>query len=232
MTAASSSPESAAVPEPAAVPERTLLTRVRRMASLIPTPWLLTAGGGVLLAATAGFGGLEEVPPPPVPTVAIGEAYSGSDLQLTVQGVELRSERGTTSVFPDREKGERVLAVIVDVVNTFDKPRLATSLSTTSPVVDGIRVEGIDAKPAISRADGSPVTTLQPDVPTRLELAWVVGSDDLRDGDELALTLPASTHRVGTNVQRGVDIWEDVTVGAHLTAAVREVATDSDGGAS
>ncbi|MDQ0615187.1 hypothetical protein QF046_002828 [Microbacterium sp. W4I4] len=221
MTAAPPSPPS----------ERTLLTRVRRMASLIPTGWLLTASGGVLLAATAAFGGLEEVPPPPVPTVEAGEQYAGSDLQLTVQGVELRTERGNAAVYPDAEKDERVLAVIVEVMNTFDKPRLATALGEVSPVVDGIRVDGLDAKPEVSRADGSGGTFLQPDVPAQLVLAWIVGPDDLKDGDEVTLTLPDSTHRVGTNVQRGVDMWDDVVVGAVLTTTVREIPAGDEGGA-
>jgi len=201
------------------------------MASLIPTPWMLTAGGGVLLAATAAFGGLEEVPPPPTPTVAAGEQYEGSDLQLVVQRIELRAERGTAAVYPDATKNERVLAVIVEAVNTFDRPRSATALSAASPTVDGIRVDGLDAKPAVSRMDGSGGTMLQPDVPAHLVLAWLVGPDDLHDGDEVTLTLPDSTHRVGTNVQRGVDFWDDVVVGAVLTATVHEVsASDEDGG--
>lgn len=73
---------------------------------------------------------------------------------------------------------------------------------------------------------------LQPDVPAQLVLAWIVGPDDLRDGDEVTLTLPDSTHRVGTNVQRGVDFWDDVVVGARMTTTVHEVPASDDGGAS
>ena len=209
---------------PSPVQERTLLTRVRRMASLIPTPWLITAGGAVLLAATAAFGGLQTVSPKPAPAVSVGERYSGSDLEMTVQGVELRAERGNAASFPDKEKHEKVLAVIVDVVNTFDKPRFATGSGSPSPAVDGIHVEGIDGKPVIAYADASGGSVwLQPGVPVRLVLSWVVGPDELHDGDEVRLTLPDSTHSVGTNVQRGVDIWDEVVVGATLTAAVEEI---------
>lgn len=203
------------------------------MASLIPTPWLITACGGVLLATTAAFGGLQEVPAPPIPTVDAGEQYAGSDLQLTVQRVELRTERGNAGVFPDKEKNERVLAVIVEAVNTFGTPRRATAPSAASPVVDGIRVEGLEVKGAVSRADDNGgAVVLQPDVPAQLVLAWVVGPDDLHDGDEVTLTLPDSTHRVGTNVQRGIDSWDDVVVGARLTTTVQEVAASDEGGAS
>lgn len=201
-----------------------MLTRVRRMASLIPTPWLITAGGAVLLAATAAFGGLQTVPPKPVPVVSVGEQYSGSDLEMTVQGVELRAEHGNAASFPDKDKHEKVLAVIVDVVNTFDKPRFATGIGSPSPAVDGIHVEGIEKKPAIAYADGSAGQVwLQPGIPVRLVLSWVVGSDELHDGDEVRLTLPDSTHSVGTNVQRGVDIWDEVVVGATVTTTVQEI---------
>ncbi len=194
------------------------------MASLIPTPWLITAGGAVLLAATAAFGGLQTAPPKPVPVVSIGEQYSGSDLEMTVQGVELRAEGGNAASFPDKKKHEKVLAVIVDVVNTFDKPRLASASGTPSPAVDGIHVDGIDEKPLIAYADGSSGSVwLQPDVPVRLVLSWVVGPDELHDGDEVRLTLPDSTHSVGTNVQRGVDIWDEVVVGATVTTTVQEI---------
>ncbi|MDT0158170.1 hypothetical protein Q9R19_11090 [Microbacterium sp. ARD32] len=215
-------PPSADQQEPAE--GRTLVTRVRRMASLIPTPWLITGCGAVLLAATAAFGGLQTVPPEPVPTVSLGEEYSGSDLQFTVQGVELRAERGNAASFPDQAKQQKVLAVIVDVVNTFGTPRLAVGGALVSPMVDGIRVDGIDVKPAIAYADDSAgAVWLQPDVPVRLVVSWVVGAHDLSDGDEVRLSLPDSTHRVGTNVQRSVDLWDEVVVGATLTAPVREI---------
>lgn len=207
------------------------------MASLIPTSWLISGGGLVLLATTAGLGGLAEIPAEPVPAISLDQQYSGSDLEMTVQSVELRAQRGNAMVFPDEEAGEKVLAVTVRAVNTFPAPRSAASLSLTSPTVDGIRAIGFDAKPAISRADGSDGIVLQPDVPVELVLAWIVGPDDLHDGDELQLTLPDSTHRVGTNVMRGQDFWSDVVVGATLTAPVHEVApveaaSADDGGAS
>jgi hypothetical protein len=142
---------------------------------------------------------------------------------MTVVGAELTDDRGQTALFPDEEKGERVLVLTVDVVNTFPSPRGAASLAEKSPVIDGIRVEGLDTKGEVSRADdGLVAPMLQPDVPTRLLLAWLVGPDDFRDGDEIALTLPDSTHYVGSSVIRG-DYWDDVRVGATLTATIDEV---------
>lgn len=210
---------------PSPVQERTLLTRVRRMASLIPTPWLITAGGALLLAATAGFGGLADAAVAPAPTVAVGEQYSGSDLTLTVQSVELRTDRGNAMVFPKEEQGEKVLAITLEATNTFHAARSASA----AEAVAGIRVKGIQGMPTISRADGSSGTTLQPDVPAQLVLAWVVRSGELHDGDELRLSLPDSTHFVGTSVLKGQDYWSDIVVGATLTAPVVEVASADDG---
>lgn len=194
----------------------------RRSIDLIPTSWLLTAGGAVLLATTALFGGLEAAAVDPVPELAAGDMFAGSDLEMTVVGVELRSDHGNTSLYPDEEKDERVLVVTVDVVNTFPTPRGSVN-GGKSPVIDGIHVEGIDEPASISRADdgrGSPV--LQPDVPARLLIAWIVGPDDFRDGEEITLTLPDSTHYVGQSVMRG-DYWTDVRVGATVTTTIREV---------
>lgn len=195
----------------------------RRSIDLIPTSWLLTAGGAVLLATTALFGGLEAASVDPVPELAAGDMFAGSDLEMTVVGVELRSDHGNTSLYPDEEKDERVLVVTVDVVNTFPTPRMSVSGGTPSPMLNGIHVEGIDEPASISRADdgrGSPV--LQPDVPARLLIAWIVGPDDFRDGEEITLTLPDSTHYVGQSVMRG-DYWTDVRVGATVTTTIREV---------
>ena len=201
-----------------------LLGLARRSIDLVPTSWLVTGAGAALLAVTALFGGLEAAAVDPVPVVAVGETFEGSDLEMTVVGVELRDERSSALVFPDEEKGERVLAVEIDVVNTFSTPRGSATSSKNSAVVDGIRIEGLDDTAAVSRADdgtGSPM--LQPDVPVRLLLAWVVGPDDFHDGDEIRLTLPDSTHRVGQSVVRG-DYWDDVRIGATVTARVDEVA--------
>ncbi|WP_417555093.1 hypothetical protein [Microbacterium sp.] len=209
--------------------ERTVLTRVRRMTSLIPTPWLITAGGAILLAATAGFGGLATAPVPPTPKVAVGEQYSAGDLTITVHDLELRTERGNALVFPKKDEGEKVLAITVEATNTFHSPRSAESLGEQSPVVDGIRVEGVEGKPTISRTDGGGDSMLQPDVPAQLVLAWIVEPDQLHDGQQLHLTLPHATHFVGTNVLKDQDYWSDITVGATLTAPLVEIPASDDG---
>ncbi len=197
-----------------------------RAVNLVPTPWIITAAGAALLGMTAAFGGLETVPPQSAPTISVGDAYSGSDLSMTVVRVEVADERPGSGVFADPDDGERVLTVVVDAVNEFPRPRLTTSTDRRSATIDGIIVEGLDEKPVVSREDdrtGAPV--LQPGVPTRLVLAWKVGSGDFRDGDPVRITLPDSTHTVGTSVISG-DYWVDVHPGAHVEATVDEVSSE------
>lgn len=193
----------------------------RRTFELIPTPWLITASGAALLATTAAFGGLADAPEP-LPELAVGESYSGADFTFTVQSVQLRDDRGTTLVFPDEEKGERVLLVVVDVVNDFPTARTLSTSDDPSWTVDGIRIDGIDTEGTVTRPDGSAASMLQPDLPTELVIAWVVGPNDFHDGDAVRLALPDATHYVGQSVISG-DYWTDVTVGAWVTAEVEEV---------
>lgn len=222
----SSAPErdSAAVTTTADADARAkVLAWARRSIDLIPTSWLLTAGGAVLLATTALFGGLQAAAVDPVPELAAGDTFAGSDLEMTVVGVELRSDHGNTSLYPDEEKGERVLVVTVDVVNTFPTPRSSVYGTRDSYMLNGIVVEGIDEPASVSRADDGRISpVLQPDVPARLLVSWIVGPDDFRDGEEVTLTLPASTHYVGQSVMRG-DYWDDVRVGATVTTTIQEV---------
>lgn len=197
----------------------------RRTIDLVPTSWLITGAGAVLLATTAAFGGLATAPADPIPEIAVGDTYAGSGLEITVVGVELWDEAGNSAIYPDEEKGEKVLVVAVDVVSTFEKPRSTSSGALNQGSVDAIRIVGLDDAPSVSHQDdGESAGMLQPDVPARLLLAWRVGSDDFNDGDVVSLTLPDATHRVGDNVLRGEDLWEDLRVGATLATTVEKAA--------
>ncbi|MBO0979686.1 hypothetical protein [Microbacterium sp. SD291] len=221
-----SEPDAAAAARTGADARAKLLGWARRTVDLVPTPWLVTGAGAVLLATTAAFGGLEAMPATAVPELSVGDTYRGSDLELTVVGVELRDERGDAMVFPDEEKGEKVLVVVVDVVNTFGKPRPSAAHAEASPTVDGIRLDGAEGAPSLSRTDDGGIPgMLQPDVPARLLLAWLVGPSDFRDGETVTLTLPDSTHHVGDNVLRGQDFWDEVRVGATVTATIEKAKT-------
>lgn len=228
MTGADESTEGASrAPAPASSSAADARARVlgwaRRSIDLVPTSWLITGAGAVLLAATALFGGLEAAAVDPIPVVAVGDEFVGSDIGMTVTGVELRDDRGEMALIPDAATGERILVVEVDAVNRFMLPRSAASDAVVSPTIDGIGIEGLDEKAAVFRAGeegGTPI--LQPDVPVSLLLGWIVGPDDFHDGDEITVTLPDSTHGVGSFVVRG-DYWDGVRVGATVQATIDEV---------
>ncbi|MFD5226256.1 hypothetical protein ACFWHT_11605 [Microbacterium sp. NPDC058342] len=211
-----------AVP-PAAPTRARVPVWARRTFDMIPTPWLITGGTGALLAFTAAFGGLDTVPAPPAPELAVGDEFTGSDLSITVVGVEITDTRRGSGVFPDQDKGERVLTIFVDVTNEYSRPRPVSTSLTHSPVVDGITVEGLSTgKPSIARADDSTsAVVLQPDVTAPLIVSWTVPGDAVRAGDEVRITLPDSTRVVGESVVRG-EFWTDVVVGARVTAHVHE----------
>ena len=199
-----------------------MLGWARRTIDLIPTGWLITGAGAVLLTTTAAFGGLATAPTDPIPRLSVGDTVEGSDFEMTVVGVEVRDDPGMAAVSLDEDEGERVLVVTLDVVNTFPAPRTSMSNSIEFWSIDGVTVEGIDERPSLSRADDGTISpTLQPDVPVRLLAAWVVGPDDLHAGDEITLSLPDSTHHVGRDIVRG-DYWDEVRVGAIVTATLRE----------
>lgn len=192
----------------------------RRTIDLIPTSWLITGAGAALLATTAAFGGLATAPADPIPELAIGDTFKGSDFEFTVVGVELWDDNGNAAVFPDEEKGEKVLVVTVDVLSTFDKPRRSSSISNDG-LLDEVRVSGFDIPPEVSlAADGTFNVVLQPDVQARLLLSWIVERGELADDDHVTVTLPDSTHHVGQSVLRGVDYWDDLRVGATVAASV------------
>ncbi len=68
---------------------------------------------------------------------------------------------------------------------------------------------------------------LQPDVPTRVRLAWTIDADAIAPGDEVRLVLPDSTRSEGAFVTRGT-YWSDVRTGAYVTVPVAAVPADRE----
>ena len=193
----------------------------RKMADKVPTGWLITGAGAVLLASTAAFGGLADVPKPKTPELRVGQHYVGSDLDMSVVSAAIGGEVRGTSLYPT--DGQRTLVVVLDVTNEFDKPRNASAKDTLKGVaVKGVPVDGFNADRV---SDGSYVSFLQPDVPTRVRIAWLVDEGDVTVGDEIRVVLPDSTHYVGQLFTRG-DYWADVRVGAYATVRVEALPTD------
>ncbi|MFC4137679.1 MULTISPECIES: hypothetical protein [unclassified Microbacterium] len=201
--------------------EARLTSWVRKTTDKVPTGWLITGAGAILLGATAAFGGLQTVPEAGPVELAPGEHFIGADIDMSVVAVELSDTRQTAGVVPD--EGQRVLVVIIDATNLFDRARPVFGGNDTAAAVDSIRVEGLDETPKISRVDdGDGATWLQPDVPARLMVSWAVEPGDFADGDEVTVTLPDGEHTVGSFVT-SEEYWSDVHVGARVLTSIEEV---------
>ncbi|MFD6699939.1 MULTISPECIES: hypothetical protein [unclassified Microbacterium] len=195
----------------------------RKMADKVPTGWLITGAGAVLLASTAAFGGLADVPKPKTPELRVGQHYVGSDLDMSVVSAAIGGEVRGTSLYPT--DGQRTLVVVLDVTNEFDKPRSAG----VKDALAGIGVDGIDTVRfnANRTVDGTSVSYLQPDVPARVRVAWLVDAGEVAVGDEIRLALPDSTHYVGQLFTQG-DYWSDLRTGAYVTVKVDAVPAEDE----
>lgn len=211
--------EGAAQTAPADAPERASRTKwLTAVADRVPVKWLGGIATGVVLVATAAFGGLEAVAAPPLPELAAGESFRGAGLELTVQRAFVTDELDDS--YTAAAPGERLLVVVLDATNLDVAPRSTTSGGSVSEV----RMEGLrDAAPTITRVDDSTFSPwLQPDVPAELLLTWAVPASEFVDGDDLRITLPAAHKQTGKYFVAG-DYWTDVSVAAYLTLPVEDL---------
>ncbi|MFE6735132.1 hypothetical protein [Microbacterium sp. NPDC057650] len=195
--------------------EARLTSWVRKTTDKVPTGWIITGAGAILLGATAAFGGLAPQEQPKPVEISAGESYTGSQLDMTVVSAGVGGYVRGSGVTP--EEGQRTLVVVLDVTNEFDEPRPTGE----KDALGGIGVDGMKlAAPSRNRvADGSSASTLQPGVPTRVQLAWVVDADAVSAGDEIRVTLPDATHYQASFVGRG-GYWYDFRTGAYVTVPV------------
>ena len=207
-----------------AASEARAATWARKMAERVPTGWLITGAGAVLLASTAAFGGLATVPTPQPSELRAGDHYVGSELDMAVLSAGIGGEVKGAGVIPD--VGEKTIVVVLDVTNEYTAPRLARVKDT----LGGIQLDGIETRRFdVNRvADGSGVSTLQPDVPTRVRIAWTVDEKAAAAGDEIRVVLPDSTRFTGSFATRG-EYWEDIHPGAYVTVRLDELPAVDEG---
>lgn len=200
----------------------TRLNRLGAAADKVPTKWILSSLSGVLLAATAGFGGMNAVVPPELPEIALGEAYRNDQLEFTVESAVLIDELPEAGLIP--EAGERVMAVIGTFENVWDHPIHMGTLGNGGQIVR-LSDDPERAPEMVVRLDDSTLEPwLQPGVPAPLVLAWRVEAQEYAAGDELRLDLRDMTLRTGTMVRRD-QYWTDPQPGASLTVPVTDVGT-------
>lgn len=197
----------------------------------VPTKWIATIGTLAFLGATAAFGGIAEVAKPAIPELSAGQMFLGAELEMTVVSAELADERSGSGVYPSDDGDDRVLTVVVDLVNRDQEPRSSSGFDAARGItlVD-VETRDVDKTTSILNGEASVARIdepnfnpyLQPNVPVRVILSWQVAPDTLRDGDEIRLRLPTGVETVGTMVVSG-EYWTDLRTGAYVTVTVDDI---------
>lgn len=210
-------------PDAAPVPRRRF-DWIRAATDRVPTRWFAGLATAAFLAATAAFGGLATAAPPELEQLEPGDAHVTDQRSLTVKRAVLIDELPGSGVSP--EEGQRVLALIVDVENTWDEPQK----SGIEGIGESFVIEGIDAEADSSVARLDDATTqprLQPGVPAELVYTWAVDADDYAAGDELTVTLRELTLYTGSFVMRG-QTWSDPLTSATMTLEIEDVGAGAE----
>lgn len=208
-------------PPPAQPATETRFARLRAATDRVPTRWFAGIGTAVFLAATAAFGGLEAVAVSEVPRLSSGEQHVNDRVALTVQRAVLLDTFPEAGATADPEQGERVLALLVDAENRWDRAEMVLA---DGGIADTIGVEALDSAPPTSVArydDASRNPWLQPLVPVSLVFTWVVPGDLFSDGEEIEVVLSDQTLSTGSLVVDG-EYWSDPRPAGVVTVAVED----------
>lgn len=192
----------------------------------VPAKWIGTAATALFLASTAAFGGLADVPKPPLAEIGTGETFIGAELEMTPVRATLATESRGSGVFP--KDGERVLTLVMDATSVSDVARSASAVGSLAE----IRLEGHpDVEPRIVRVDDPNLVVpwLQPGVPTQVALSWLIPEADAANLSKARFALHTATEYVGSTVMHG-RYWDDVTVAAYATLPVEKLASSEETG--
>lgn len=214
--------------EPVPTPRANRFARLRAATDRVPTKWFATIGTVLFLAATAAFGGLADVPAEAkvLDELSAGETHTSPQLAITVERAVLIDSLSGTGAFPDEEKGERLLVLLVEIENRWDRP-LATFGS--EGVQRAVLVEG-DGRAAdgIVREDDQTFTPwLQPGVPALLAYSWVVPGDAYSDGEPLRVLLSDAT-LYQAQLLSSRESWVDPVPSAVVTIPVDDVGAGAE----
>lgn len=182
---------------PPAPPPKTLRARAAAAGDKVPTKWLFTGVLVLFLAASAAFGGLNDVPPAPLPVVPAGESIDGAQLRIAVDRAVLIDGFPEDGIVP--AEGERLLVVVAIVENLWDEPASAFS---DGGVADNLRPVGVAGLDESSRpvsvavlSDGTEFEPLQPGVPVELAFIWSVDPAAVPDTDTLDIRIYDKVYR-------------------------------------
>jgi hypothetical protein len=179
---------------------------------------------GVFLAASAAFGGLNTVVPPPIPVIEAGEPFTGAQLRIAVERAVLIDGFPENDITP--ADGNRLLVVVTRVENVWDEPAVTLGDESAAQNVRPTGVAGIDAgTEPLSVAvlsDGAEYPELQPGVPVELAYIWEVAPDALGKGDTIGVDIYDKTFRAEGFVTYG-ERFENPFVAASTDLTVDDV---------
>jgi len=199
------------------------LTWLRAAGDRVPTAWFAAIGTGVFLLATAAFGGLATAAEPPLAQLRPGTTHVNDMRSLTVERAVLIDELPGSGTSPD--KGERVLAIVVDVENHWTEPLRPEG---TGSVAESFSVAGLDEPSSSARMDDATIgPVLQPGVPAQVVYTWAVDAEDFAAGDHLVVTLNDLSLYTGSFVTSGTS-WQDPTPSATMTLVIKDVGAGVD----
>lgn len=202
--------------QPSTDPFSPFSRRLPRMLATLGVVAALSAGVGAIAAT----GGLETVADEEPEQFGIGDTFISSQLSIDVDRIAVVDELPGSGAFPDEDAGERVLAVLVEVTNLDVEPRNASGTGGLGTVrLDG-RPDDAPNVTVYGDADYSAVA-LQPDLPTRILLTWVVVADEIED-DDVQLILPEAV-KSNSTLFRGESYWSDTSSTVVISGAVEDL---------
>jgi len=171
-----------------AVAARTGLRRV---------PWWAWAvvGIAVVVGLVAALGGFADAPIQKVPTIALGSAYHGQQVDARV------TDARVVGVSPTGERppaGRRWLQLDAEGLDTADRPVPvgAISLRTIVGPLDGSTA----ADRVLSHRGTGAISEFQPGVRTPISFLWAVPTGSVRPGDRIVVGLFEATPVEGPTV--------------------------------
>ncbi len=215
--------------ETGTAPRPSRFARLQKATDRVPTKWFAAIGTGLFLAATAAFGGLAPVAvaEKTLPTLAAGETHTSAQLEVTVERAVLIDSLSGSGVTPDRDKGERLLVLLVRVENLWTRP-----LSSSAPesFERAVMLAGDDrlAGAVVREDDQTSPLWLQPGVPALLAYTWAVGPRAYAGGEDLTIVLQDAELIVGQLLYTGED-WDGYAPAATVTVELEDAGTETDG---
>lgn len=205
---------------PVAAPARaSRFARLRAATDRVPTRWFAGIGTAAFLAATAAFGGLDTVAADEAPHLEAGTEHVNDRVALTVQRAVLLDTFTEAGAYADREKGERVLALLVDADNRWDRAQKAAG---SDGIAATVTVSGLEEPSSVARLDDAVRNPwLQPGVPASLVITWVVPGDRYAEGQDLEVVISDQTLYTGSFVIDG-QYWDDARPGAVVSVPVED----------